>query len=218
MLSLSLKIDVYDHIYRTAVRHWLEIECFPKEAGMVSREELYELVWTIPMIKAAEKFSVSGSYMARVCSILNVPRPERGYWAKLEVGKAPARPALPEALPGDQLFWSQEGEPPTPRVLAAIATSRPAQPRARRVVNGIHGLIQGAKQHYERGYKVKDGHLLRPYKRQLVDVTASVTGLDKALAFANDLFNALESKEHRVRFASSTELSHRRTLTSTRNF
>jgi hypothetical protein len=59
------------------------------------------------------------------------------------------------------------------------------------------------------GYKVKDGQLLRPYKRQLVDVTASVTGLDKALAFANDLFNALESKEHRVRFASSTELSHR---------
>jgi hypothetical protein len=82
---------------------------------MVSREELYELVWSIPMIKVAEKFSVSGSYKARVCSVLNVPRPERGYWAKLEVGKAPARPALPEALPGDQLFWSQEGDPPAPR-------------------------------------------------------------------------------------------------------
>ena len=33
---------------------------------MVSREELYELVWSVPMIKVAEKFSVSGSYMARV--------------------------------------------------------------------------------------------------------------------------------------------------------
>ena len=76
-----------------------------------------------------------------------------------------------------------------------------AQPRARRVVAGIHGLIQGAKQHYERGYKVEEGQLLRPYKRQLVDVTASATGLDKALAFANDLFNALESNGHRVRFA-----------------
>ncbi len=40
---------------------------------MVSREELYELVWSIPMIKMAEKFSVSGSYMARVCSVLNEP-------------------------------------------------------------------------------------------------------------------------------------------------
>jgi hypothetical protein len=36
----------------------------------------------------------------------------------------------------------------------------------------------------------------------LVDVTASAKGLDKALAFANDLFNALESAGHRVCFAS----------------
>lgn len=176
---------------------------------MVSREELYELVWSIPMVKVAEKFSVSGSYMGRVCSVLNVPRPERGYWAKLEVGKAPARPALPEALPGGQLFWAQEGDPPALRVRAVTATSAPAQPRARRVVAGIHGLIQGAKQHYERGYKVEEGQLLRPYKRQLVDVTASATGLDKALAFANDLFNALESAGHRVCFASSNEQSYR---------
>jgi hypothetical protein len=176
---------------------------------MVSREELYELVWSIPMTKVAEKFSVSGSYMARVCSVLNVPRPERGYWSKLEVGKAPARPALPEALPGDPLFWSQEGDSPAPRASAVTATSAPAQPRTRRVVTGIHELIQGAKQHYERGYKVEEGQLLRPYKRQMVDVTASATGLDKALVFANDLFNALESHGHRVRFASSTELSNR---------
>ena len=51
--------------------------------------------------------------------------------------------------------------------------------------------------------------MLRPYKRQLVDVTASAAGLDRALAFANDLFKALESAGHRVRFASANELSHR---------
>jgi DNA-binding winged helix-turn-helix (wHTH) protein len=37
-------------------------------AEVVSREELYELVWSVPMVKVAEKFNVSGSYMARVCS------------------------------------------------------------------------------------------------------------------------------------------------------
>ena len=169
---------------------------------MVSREELYELVWSMPMTKAAEKFSVSGSYLARVCSVLRVPRPERGYWAKLDVGKAPPRPALPEALPGDQLSWSQEGDPPAPRVRAVIAASEPARQRVRRLVTGVHGLIKGARQHYERGYKVEEGCLLRPYKRQVVDVTATAKGLDKALAFANDLFNALESAGHRVCFAS----------------
>lgn len=176
---------------------------------MVAREELYELVWSIPMTKVAEKFSVSGSYMARVCSGLNVPRPERGYWAQLEAGKAPSKPTLPEALPGDQLFWSQDGDDPALGFRAAIATSVPAQPRPRRSVDGIHGLIQGAKQHYQKGYRVEEGQLLRPHKRQLVDVTASATGLEKALAFANDLFNALESAGHSVRFAPSPQIRHR---------
>lgn len=176
---------------------------------MIAREELYELVWSTPMTKVAEKFSVSGSYMARVCSVLGVPRPERGYWAKLEVGKVPPRPALPEALPGDQLFWSQDGDTLAPRFRAHIATSAPAQPRPSRSVTGIHGLIQGAKQHYERGYKVQEGQLLRPHKRQLVDVTVSAAGLEKALAFASELFNALETAGHRVRFACAKEISHR---------
>ena len=141
---------------------------------MISREELYELVWSMPMTKAAKRFSVSGSYLARVCALLRVPRPVRGYWAKLEVGKAPARPALPEVLPGDQLNWSQEGDPPAPRVRAEIATTTPPKPRVRRSVTGIHGLIQGATQHYETGYKIEEGQLLRPYKRHLVDVMKRV--------------------------------------------
>jgi hypothetical protein len=66
--------------------------------SVVTREELYELVWSTPMIRGAEKFEVSGSYLARVCTELRGPRPERGYWAKLAVGKAPQRPALPGPL------------------------------------------------------------------------------------------------------------------------
>lgn len=54
--------------------------------NVITREDLYELVWSTPMIKVAEKFDVSGIYLARVCAALRVPRPERGYWAKLAVG------------------------------------------------------------------------------------------------------------------------------------
>ena len=85
---------------------------------MISREELYQLVWSKPMTKVAEQFEVSGTYMARVCTMLNVPRPERGYWAKLAVGKAPPPDSLPDARPGDLLSWSNDGKhrpPPKPR-------------------------------------------------------------------------------------------------------
>jgi hypothetical protein len=48
----------------------------------VTREALYALVWSEPMLKVAARYDVSSSYMGRICTLLNVPRPERGYWAK----------------------------------------------------------------------------------------------------------------------------------------
>ena len=72
-------------------------------------------------------------------------------------------------------------------------------------VTGIHGLIREAKGNYDAGYKVGESQHLRPYKRLLVDVTASLAGLDKGLAFANDLFNALESAGGSVLISSSIE-------------
>jgi hypothetical protein len=160
----------------------------------------------MPMTKVAEKFKVSGSYMARVCSMRHVPRPERGYWAKVAVGKAPERPSLPEAQPGDQVSWSQDGKSQLPSVLRLATSPRSrARNRLQRQITGTHGVIREAKGHYDTGYKVDEGQHLRPYKRLLVDVTASLAGLDKALVFANDLFNALESAGHRVLISSSAE-------------
>lgn len=63
------------------------------------------MVWSEPMLRVAARFSVSSSYMARVCTLLNVTRPECGYWAKLAVGKAPKQPPLPEPRLGGPLEW-----------------------------------------------------------------------------------------------------------------
>lgn len=43
---------------------------------------------------------------------------------------------------------------------------RPNPPRKKllRPVAGVHGLIRDAKGHYDAGYKVDEGHHLRPYK------------------------------------------------------
>ena len=167
-------------------------------ANVITREELYELVWSTPMSKVAQKFDVSGSYLARVCTALRVPRPERGYWAKLAVGKAPKRPALPEPQQGDPVVWSRTDEFPAPSVPKPHPTPSPRIPGLARPVTGTHGLIRGAKEHFLASRKVDEGGHLKPYKKLLVDVTASSSALDKALGFANDLFNALESAGHRV--------------------
>jgi hypothetical protein len=155
------------------------------------------------MTKLAERFGVSGSYLARVCTNLNVPRPHRGHWAKLAFGKASPQLPLPDARPGDQLYWTKDGEHPPAR--KPRAPRHRAEKTVRISRTKTHALIRDAKVYFERGRPVDEGAYLKPYKKLLVDVTASQAALDKGLALANDLFNALESIGYRVVIAPPDE-------------
>jgi hypothetical protein len=61
-----------------------------------TREQLYELVWQKPISRLAEEYAISNVGLGKICARAGVPTPPRGYWALLEVGRAPARPPLPK--------------------------------------------------------------------------------------------------------------------------
>ncbi|MCD9045939.1 hypothetical protein [Luteimonas sp. MHLX1A] len=162
---------------------------------MATREELYAAVWTEPLLTLAARYGVSGSYLARVCDSLRVPRPDRGYWAKKAAGRAPPHPALPKPLPGEPTNWEPGGSGPPVR--RSMPREQPTRKTATERLK-THGLIQGAMGHFHNTRKVQDGSYLKPYKYNLVDITSTQATLARALAFANALFLALENKGHRV--------------------
>lgn len=61
----------------------------------VSREDLYEQVWSKPMTKVSADYGVTGTALKKTCDRHHIPTPERGYWAKLEYGKRVNKEALP---------------------------------------------------------------------------------------------------------------------------
>jgi AcrR family transcriptional regulator len=63
----------------------------------LTREQLYQRVWSRPLRLVAGEFGVSGNALAKICSRVLVPDPSRGYWAKVGSGRAPVRPPLPAA-------------------------------------------------------------------------------------------------------------------------
>ncbi len=65
------------------------------DAKTVTRESLYEEVWTTPLTKLADSYGVSNVALAKVCRKLNVPVPGRGYWAKVAAGHSVKRWPLP---------------------------------------------------------------------------------------------------------------------------
>lgn len=59
------------------------------------REQLYEQVWTTPMVHLARRFGLAGPALRKVCVGLGIPVPERGHWAKLAAGHIIPKPVLP---------------------------------------------------------------------------------------------------------------------------
>lgn len=74
----------------------------------VTREELYELVWSMPIVTASKQYGLSDNGLRKVCKKLGVPTPPRGYWAGRARRKRPAR--LPPAKQG----WPTEAWLPRP--------------------------------------------------------------------------------------------------------
>jgi len=59
------------------------------------REKLFEEVWQTPLSTLAKTYGVSNRHLARVCKVLRVPAPPRGYWARLRAGQRVKPPKLP---------------------------------------------------------------------------------------------------------------------------
>lgn len=165
---------------------------------MITREELYELVWSTSISAAAKQLEVSDVYLGRVvCRKMDVPRPPRGYRTLRELGRAPDRPALPEWRPGTDRVWSRGGRAKQPRQVRVLLPPTP-DPGARRERKGVHPLVADAATHLEGAGPAAGSRYLAPRKKLMADVATSKECRAKCLRFANALFNSIESAGHWV--------------------
>jgi hypothetical protein len=93
------------------------VTTLPHGMVSVSREDLYEKVWTISVTKLAKSYGISDVGLAKACKRHQIPRPPVGYWAQKAVGKAPERPPLPVVV-----------DPKLQTVEFAPGPSRPKEP------------------------------------------------------------------------------------------
>jgi hypothetical protein len=74
----------------------------------LSREELYEKVWSKALIRLAPEFGISDRGLAKLCKRMEIPVPGLGYWRKVELGHKVYKEPLPK--PSDKCerfasFW-----------------------------------------------------------------------------------------------------------------
>jgi hypothetical protein len=73
-------------------------QCYFEEGGskrLMSREELYELVWAEPLLSLSQRFGLSDNGLRKRCKAMNVPIPPQGYWQRARAGRYGRRVPLP---------------------------------------------------------------------------------------------------------------------------
>jgi hypothetical protein len=68
------------------------------ETITLTRKELYDLVWSIPMTSISKKYEISSDRLKGICKKVNVPIPENGYWQKLQYKKPVTIKELPDEI------------------------------------------------------------------------------------------------------------------------
>jgi len=171
----------------------------------VTREKLYDEIWTEPITKVSKRYVVSDSYLIRILKSLNIPRPSRGYWATVAAGIHPEKPPLPAAKPGDAITWSRDGQ-------IEFATSTAVEAKATRSKRtarvAIHGLVREAYEHFK---NVRDSSsaYLKPYKKLTIDLVVSKDTLERGLSITSQFYLLLEALGHHVRIAPNGQYIHR---------
>jgi hypothetical protein len=71
--------------------------------------ELYDLVWSKPVVEIAKDFGISDVAIGKICKKLNIPKPGLGYWAKKQAGKRVRQTPIPNPQPGDPETYTIKG-------------------------------------------------------------------------------------------------------------
>jgi hypothetical protein len=75
----------------------------------LSRRELYDLVWSVPVPEAAARLGISRTWLTKICNRAKVPYPTRAYWALVASGKRPARAKLGNVKVEDVIILRPRG-------------------------------------------------------------------------------------------------------------
>lgn len=72
----------------TSDQQYCSHNCYSKSNRKfeISKEDLLILVWSYPTVKVSKLLGVSDVAINKRCKALNIPKPPRGYWRKVETG------------------------------------------------------------------------------------------------------------------------------------
>ncbi len=170
----------------------------------LTREELYEQVWSEPMSKLAQRYGLSDVGLAKICRRLRVPVPYRGYWRKKEVGQTARRTPLPTLRPSLAPELREVALLPRPNSAEAEETGPVAEQEhfesmpencitVAEVLESPHPLVAQTVAALRRAKQDEQGYL-RHKATSYLAVRVTLDSADRAMCILDALLRALDAR------------------------
>jgi hypothetical protein len=181
-----------------------------RESITLTREELYERVWTEPMSVLAPKLGLSDVGLKKTCARLKIPSPPRGYWARLAAGQKVRRTPLPK-LPEkgatgirDATFYPRDKESAAPEPLTGPVADQArfeALPEnalvAPEILEAPSPLVTRTVVAMRKAKPDETGRL-RARAQQILDVDVTLGTADRAMRIFDTLIKGLAARGYPV--------------------
>lgn len=172
-----------------------------EETIHVSRQDLYDKVWSKPLIHLSKEYNLSGVCITKICKRNNIPLPPVGYWTKLSHGHNVKKIPLPTLKEGEsdtieiipkepvQLYRNGLKAISNDLVVDAIGHSFIT---IKEFKKGLHPLVLESKKEYYQDRKLYKG-IKDTDKYRVHNISASKASIERAFSLMSFLFQLFET-------------------------
>lgn len=170
---------------------------------IISREQLYQRVWSAPVTKLSKEFGLSGVGFAKLCKRNEIPLPPRGYWAKKAAGQTQPIPGLPrpnddreiEIIAHEKHIENLGLRAEVHKTLAHVVPAEPIV--VPETLRGAHTLVAQSLHLLDCAETDKNG-LIKTPMTGCVDVRVSKDTLRRALRIMDAVIKTFEARGYAV--------------------
>lgn len=173
-----------------------------------TRKELYDLVWSTPMLTLSKKYNISDTGLRKICIRQNIPIPKAGHWQKIQFGKKITQIPLPISDLKEQIITlniRSENEKSTTKELsplsilkAEIEEQLKSKLNVPDKLSNPDKLIISARDRFNTKDTYRDKGRISS-GRDVLDITVAKENIPRALRLMDTLIKALKERNHVVK-------------------
>lgn len=155
---------------------------------VLTREHLYDIVWSSPLPQAADGLGITIELLRRISGLLEVPLPKAGHWRRAKTPRRRSLPRLPKSALTQVTLRKQGGRTVVDSASVPGGQKLKGKPN---LPSGAHPLVERAAKFY--AYPALGPHgRMKPSSNSAPNLRVTEVLKERALTLAERLLRALE--------------------------